>query len=51
MTRKPPAAEAMGRVMSNEYMNDLKKIVAGDTFASLRLISPTTDLYNKKGRP
>ncbi len=47
LARKLPAAEAMGRVMSNEYMSDLKKIVAGDTFASLRLISSTTDLYNK----
>lgn len=47
LTRKQSAAEAMYRVMANEYMSDLKKIVAGDTFASLRLISSTTDLYNK----
>ncbi|MBI5235221.1 MAG: hypothetical protein HY886_03105 [Deltaproteobacteria bacterium] len=47
LTRKQPAAEAMYRIMANEYMSDLKKIVAGDTFASLRLISSTTDLYNK----
>ncbi|MBI5886674.1 MAG: hypothetical protein HZB85_08885 [Deltaproteobacteria bacterium] len=46
-TRKPVMAEAMGRIMINEFMGELKKIVNGEPFSSLRLITSTTDIYNK----
>jgi hypothetical protein len=45
--RKPAGAEAMTRIMANEFLGDLKKIISGEAFTSLRLISSTTDLYNK----
>lgn len=45
--RKPAMAEAMGRIMINEFMGELKKIVNGEPFSNLRLITSTTDIYNK----
>ncbi|MDP2689665.1 MAG: hypothetical protein Q8P48_06105, partial [Deltaproteobacteria bacterium] len=47
MNRKTTSAQAMTQVMANEFFNDLKKIVAGDPFSSLRTVSTTTDIYNK----
>lgn len=46
-TRKPSSAKAMADIMANEYYNDLKKIISGETFSALRVISSTTDIYNK----
>lgn len=45
--RKPAAAEAMTKIMAAEFLRDLKKITAGETFSSLRLVTATTDIYNK----
>lgn len=46
-SRKPSGADAMSRIMSNEFHNDLKKIISGETFSNLRLINAVTDIYNK----
>ncbi len=45
--RKSSGAQAMAQIMSNEFYNDLKKITSGEPFSNLRLISFTTDIYNK----
>ncbi|MBI1912455.1 MAG: hypothetical protein HYS21_10715 [Deltaproteobacteria bacterium] len=45
--RKPSNAKAMAQLMANEYYNDLKKIISGEAFSALRVISSTTDIYNK----
>ncbi|MBI5493367.1 MAG: hypothetical protein HY893_10610 [Deltaproteobacteria bacterium] len=45
--RKASSAQAMARIMANEFLNDLKKITSGETFSNLRLVSFTTDIYNK----
>lgn len=45
--RKASSAQAMAQIMANEFLNDLKKITSGDTFSTLRLVSFTTDIYNK----
>ncbi|MFQ5735517.1 MAG: hypothetical protein ACE5GY_01470 [Thermodesulfobacteriota bacterium] len=47
MSRKSTSAQAMTQVMANEFFNDLKKIISGDPFSNLRVISTTTDIYNK----
>ncbi|MBI5641947.1 MAG: hypothetical protein HY954_00575 [Deltaproteobacteria bacterium] len=44
---KPQNAQALTQIMANEFYSDLKRIVAGETFSSLRLISSNTDIYNK----
>lgn len=46
-TRKPSSAQAMAKIMANEYFNDLKNIISGASFSELRLITATTDIYNK----
>ncbi len=43
----PATAKAMSKVMANEFLSDLGKIIAGEAFTSLRLISASTDIYNK----
>ncbi|MBI5562951.1 MAG: hypothetical protein HY894_08915 [Deltaproteobacteria bacterium] len=45
--KKPTAAEAMARIMANEFMGDLRKVVKGEPFSNLRLITAATDIYNK----
>lgn len=40
-------AQAMSKVMANEFLSDLGKIISGEPFTSLRLISASTDIYNK----
>ncbi len=45
--RKASSAQAMAQIMANEFLNDLKKITSGETFSNLRLVSFTTDIYNK----
>jgi len=47
MNRKAASAQAMTQVMANEFFSDLKKIISGDPFSSLRVVSTTTDIYNK----
>jgi hypothetical protein len=44
---KPASAQALTQIMANEFFTDLKKIIAGEPFSALRLISSTTDIYNK----
>lgn len=46
-TGKETNARAMAQLVSNEYLNDLRKIIAGEPFSSLRLITESTDIYNK----
>ena len=46
-TRKPAAAQALAQVMSQEYLGDLNKIISGEPFSSLRLVTTTTDIYNR----
>lgn len=46
-SRKDASAKAMSQVMANEFYNDLNKIISGETFSSLRVISSTKDIYNK----
>ncbi len=47
MNRKSTSAQAMTQVMANEFFGDLKKIISGETFSALRVVSTTTDIYNK----
>ena len=47
INRKASSAQAMTQVMANEFFSDLKKIISGDPFSSLRVVSTTTDIYNK----
>lgn len=47
MNRKAASAQAMTQVMANEFFSDLKRIISGDPFSSLRIVSTTTDIYNK----
>jgi hypothetical protein len=46
-SRKEASAKAMSQVMANEFYNDLNKIISGETFSSLRVVSSTKDIYNK----
>jgi hypothetical protein len=46
-SRKEAGAKAMSQVMSNEFYNDLNRIISGEPFSSLRVISSTKDIYNK----
>lgn len=46
-SRKDASAKAMSQVMANEFYNDLNKIISGEPFSSLRVISSTKDIYNK----
>jgi hypothetical protein len=45
--RTPSSAQAMAKVMANEFFNDLKKMVSGEAFSSMRLITAASDIYNK----
>lgn len=46
-SRKPSSAQAMAKIMSNEFLSDLKMMISGEPFSALRLITATTDIYNK----
>ncbi len=46
-SRNRTHAAALAKRMSDEYLSDLEKIVSGEPFSSLRLITTSTDLYNK----
>ncbi len=45
--RDPVTAQAMAQVLAKEYLDDLKKIISGAPFTSLRLVTYITDIYNK----
>ncbi len=45
--RDPATAQAMAQVLAKEYLDDLKKIISGEPFNSLRLVTYITDIYNK----
>ena len=45
--RKDTNAKAMTQIMSNEFLSDLNRIISGEPFSDLRVISSTTDIYNK----
>ena len=47
VTRAPAGVKALTRLMAEEYSNDLKRIVSGETFSSLRLIEASTGIYNR----
>ncbi|MBI5887466.1 MAG: hypothetical protein HZB82_01970 [Deltaproteobacteria bacterium] len=47
VTKTPAGAQALTRLMAEEYYNDLKKIVAGEPLSKLKLISASTDIYNR----
>ncbi len=46
-SRKQSSAQAMAKIMSNEFLSDLKLMISGEPFSALRLITATTDIYNK----
>jgi hypothetical protein len=46
-SRRPSSAQAMARIMSNEFLSDLKMMISGEPFSALRLITATTDIYNR----
>ena len=46
-TRKPQSAQAMAQAVAQEYFNDLRKVIAGSPFSELRIITASTDIYNK----
>lgn len=45
--RKTASAQAMAQIMGNKFLSDLTKIISGEPFSSLRLVTVTTDIYNK----
>lgn len=45
--RKDTNAKAMTQIMSSEFLGDLNRIISGEPFSDLRVISSTTDIYNK----
>jgi len=46
-TRKLSNAKALAQLISEDYMSDLEKIISGEPFSSLRLVTAITDIYNK----
>ena len=46
-SRKDSSAKAMSQVMASEFYGDLNRIISGEPFSSLRVISSTKDIYNK----
>jgi len=46
-SRREASAKAMSQVMANEFYGDLNRIISGEPFSSLRVISSTKDIYNK----
>ncbi|MFQ5354077.1 MAG: hypothetical protein ACE5DR_03940, partial [Thermodesulfobacteriota bacterium] len=45
--RKTSNAKALTRLITENYLKDFNKIIAGESFSSLRLIATITDIYNK----
>jgi len=45
--RKLTNAQALSRLITENYLKDFEKIIAGESFSSLRLITSVTDIYNK----
>jgi hypothetical protein len=45
--RKLSNAQALARLITENYLKDFEKIIAGESFSSLRLIASITDIYNK----
>ncbi len=45
--RKLSNAKALTRLITENYLKDFNKIIDGESFSSLRLISTITDIYNK----
>ncbi len=45
--RKLSNAQALSRLITENYLKDFEKIIAGESFSSLRLIASVTDIYNK----
>ena len=46
-SRKDASAKAMSQIMASEFYGDLNRIISGEPFSSLRVISSTKDIYNK----
>ncbi len=47
VNKKAGGADALSTVMSNEFLGDLRKIAAGEPFSALRVVTASTDIYNK----
>jgi len=45
--RKISNAKALTRLITENYLKDFEKIIAGESFSELRLITSLTDIYNK----
>jgi len=45
--KKLSNARAFARLITENYMDDFEKIIAGESFSELRLITSITDIYNK----
>ncbi len=45
--RKLSNAEALAGLITENYLNDFKKVISGEPFSALRLITSITDIYNK----
>lgn len=45
--RKLSNAEALAGLITENYLNDFKKVISGEPFSALRLITTITDIYNK----
>lgn len=46
-SRKAANSKAMAQVLANEFLSDINRIVSGEPFSNLKVISPTADIYNK----
>ncbi|GMR04290.1 MAG: hypothetical protein BMS9Abin23_0183 [Thermodesulfobacteriota bacterium] len=45
--RKLSNAKALSGLITENYLSDFKKIISGEPFSSLRLVTSITDIYNK----
>lgn len=46
-SRMAANSKAMAQVLANEFLNDVNRIISGEPFSNLKVISPTADIYNK----
>jgi hypothetical protein len=46
-SKKPASAVALAKLLASEFLNDLNKVIQAEPFSSLKLITASTDIYNK----
>lgn len=46
-SKKATNLKAMAQVLANEFLNDVNRIISGEPFSNLKVVSPVADIYNK----